>query len=81
MSNRLGEIIERAVSDEEFRNELLDSPEVALAPYGLEEDEFNQIVSALSEKFDGALEQRLSKRRMGRFGSMSGPMGIDGAVE
>ena len=81
MSDQLGEIIEKAVNDEAFRTRLLDSPEEALAPYGLDEKEFDQIVSALSEKFDGALEQRLSKRRMGRFGSMSGPMGIDGAVE
>ena len=81
MSDRLKEIVERAASDTEFRDRILEDPTKALQPYGLDEGEFKQIVSALSEKFEGALEERLSKRRLGKFGSLSGPMGIDGAVE
>ena len=81
MSDRLEEIIEKAAGDADFRARLLEDPQRALASYGLSEDEKEQIVSALSEKFEGVLDQRLSKRRMGKFGSLSGPMGIDGAVE
>jgi len=78
---KVGEIIEKAMSDTVFRGRLMEDPSSALASYGLSEEEFGRITSALDEKFQGTLEPRLSKRRMGKFGSMSGPMGIDGAVE
>ena len=81
MSERMDEVVARAVTDEEFRGRLFDDPAGTLSPFGLADDEVAQVMSALEDKFDGALEKRLSKRRIGKFGSLSGPMDIDGAVE
>ena len=78
---KIGEIIEKAMSDAGFRGRLMEDAAAALASYDLTDEEFDRIASTLNEQFDGVLEPRLSKRRMGKFGSMSGPMGIDGAVE
>ena len=79
--SKVTEIVEKATGDADFRRKLMEDPEQTLAPYGLSDAEFEQIAGALGEEFQGALEQRQSKRRMGKFGSLSGPMGIDGAVE
>ena len=75
-------IIEKAMEDQDFRKALVDDPRTATAEYGLSEEELTSLESAMEEAFQGELEARISKRRMGgKFGSFTGPLGIDGAVE
>ena len=76
------QILARALSDEGFRQALAEDPEKACAEYDVTAEEIQQIVASMDEQFAGELEPRLSKRKMGgKFGSFSGPAGIDGLVD
>ena len=75
-------IIERALEDADFRRALMDDTRAAVASYELSEEEIQKLEAAMSDAFQGELEPRISKRRMGgKFGSFTGPMDIDGAIE
>jgi hypothetical protein len=77
----LSRIIERAVEDETFREKLLSDPAAVASEYGVAETELRAVLEK-SEQFSGELDARVSKRKMmGRFGGLSGPMGIDGVEE
>ena len=81
-SETVQSIIERALEDADFRDKLLDDTRAAVSGYELSEQELQCLETAKSDAFQGELEARISKRRMGgKFGSFTGPMGIDGAVE
>jgi hypothetical protein len=79
--NVMAKIIERAVQDEKFREKLVGDPAAVAAEYGVAEPELRAVLEN-NEQFSGELEARVSKRKMmGRFGGLSGPMGIDGVEE
>ena len=79
--NTVAKIIERAVQDEKFREKLMADPGAVATEYGVCEKELRDVLEKSSE-FSGELEARVSKRKMmGRFGGLSGPMGIDGVEE
>ncbi len=74
-------IIDKAMSDEQFRARLLKDPVEALKDYDVTEEEMQQLAASIGEEFVGALEMRLSKRKMGgKFGDF-GAAGIDGLVD
>lgn len=76
------QIMAKAISDESFRHALADDPAKACTDYDVTEEEVQRIVASMEEQFSGELETRLSKRKMGgKFGSFSGPAGIDGLVD
>ena len=76
------QIMAKAISDESFREALADDAATACAEYDVTAEEIEQIVASMEEQFSGELETRLSKRKMGgKFGSFSGPAGIDGLVD
>ena len=75
-------ILAKALEDESFRQALADDTAKACADYDVTDEEIQQIVASIDEQFAGELETRLSKRKMGgKFGSFSGPAGIDGLVD
>lgn len=74
-------ILERAASDAAFRKQLLEDPIAACKPYDITGDELSEIINSSHETFAGELDVRISKRKMGKFGGFSGPMGIDDIVE
>ena len=77
----MAKIIERAVEDEGFRKKLLADPAAVATEYGVDEADLRAVLEN-SEQFSGELDARVSKRKMmGRFGGLSGPMGIDGIEE
>ncbi len=79
---RIEKIIERALSDADFRQQLLADPQVACAEYGLSEGEMEKLVASCQEVFAGELDARISKKRIGaRFAGFTGPLGIDGIQE
>jgi hypothetical protein len=74
-------IMDKALSDEAFRSKLLEDPIAACQPYDVTGEELAEIIKSCKESFAGELDARISKRKMGRFGGFSGPMGIDDIVE
>jgi len=82
-SETVEKIIEKALEDAEFRNALTQDVRAAVQEYDLSEEELTSLEAAMNDTFQGQqLEPRISKRRMGgKFGSFTGPMDIDGAVE
>jgi len=75
-------IIERALSDADFRQRLLADPEAACAECGLSAAEMERLVANCKEVFAGELDARISKRRIGaKFAGFIGPLGIDGIQE
>jgi hypothetical protein len=74
-------IIDKAMTDEQFRTQLIADPGEALKDYDISEDEIKQLAASMGDEFAGALETRLSKRKMGgKFGDF-GAAGIDGLVD
>ena len=71
-------VIERVMSDADFREQLADDPAAACAEYDLSEKEIAKIVASCKESFAGEVESRISKRK---FASFMGPMGIDDIIE
>lgn len=82
-SETVGKIIEKALEDPQFREALMAAVRAATRDYDLSEEELTALEAAMTDTFQGQeLEARISKRRMGgKFGSFTGPMDIDGAVE
>ena len=82
-SETVGKIIEKALDDTQFRNALMADVRAAVGDLDLFEEELTALEAAMNDTFQGQqLEARISKRRMGgKFGSFTGPMDIDGAVE
>jgi hypothetical protein len=74
-------IIEKALTDSSFREKLLEDPITACQPYDVTGEELSEIIKSSKETFAGELDARVSKRKMGKFGGFSGPMGIDDIVE
>jgi len=75
-------IIERALSDADFRQRLLDDPEAACAEYDLSADQLGKVAASCREAFAGELDARISKKRIGaKFAGFTGPLGIDGVQE
>jgi len=75
-------IIERALSDADFRQRLLADPEGACAEYDLSPEEMAKLVANCKEAFAGELDARISKKRIGaKFAGFTGPLGIDGIQE
>ncbi len=74
-------IIQKALSDPAFRKKLLEDPIAACQPYDITGEELSEIIRSSNETFAGELDARISKRKMGKFGGFSGPMGIDDIVE
>jgi len=77
----MDKIIERAASDNSFRKQLLEDAIKACRPYDITGEELSDIIKATEETFAGELDVRISKRKMGKFGGFTGPMGIDDIVE
>jgi len=77
----LEQIVNRAVQDQEFRNQLISDPVAACAGYDVTPEE----IASLAEQFSGRSEElraRVSKRKLtSDFGGLSGPMGIEDAIE
>ena len=71
MSNeKIQEIIGRMVSDAEFRQQLFDNPEAALADYDLSAEEMEAFKNMSDEGFDnlaGDLGDRISRLGLGGF--------------
>ena len=77
----LEKIIDKAMTDDRFRTQLLDDPIEALKGYDVSEEEMQKLAASMGEEFAGALETRLSKRKMGgKFGDF-GAAGIDGLID
>ena len=74
-------IIERAASDSKFRKQLLEDASTACESYDITGEELSQIITAAQETFAGELDVRVSKRKIGKFGGFTGPMGIDDIIE
>jgi len=80
--NTIEKIIERALSDADFRQQLLTDPEAACAGYQLSDAEMEKLVASCKEAFAGELDARISKKRIGaKFAGFTGPLGIDGIQE
>lgn len=65
----LEKLFGKAVTDSNFRKELLSNPDKALAGYDLTEDEIKAIKAMDKDsmtKFAGGLDERISKRAHGR---------------
>ena len=74
-------IIDKAMTDERFRARLIEDPVRTMEDYDLTEEEMRQLATSMGQEFAGALESRLSKRRMGgKFGDF-GAAGIDGLID
>ena len=70
----LHKIIGRAVIDKDFRQQLHDDPDAALADYDLSKEEIQALKNLANEGFDdlaGTLGERIS--RLGLSGFISGP--------
>ena len=74
-------VIQKAIEDSKFRDNLLDDPKSACADFDITDEELSALVKSAEETFAGDLDVRVSKRKMGKFGGFSGPMGIDDIVE
>ncbi len=80
--NPVEAIIERALSDADFRQRLLGDPEAACAEYDLSADQLAKVAGSCKEAFAGELDARISKKRIGaKFAGFTGPLGIDGIQE
>jgi len=77
----LQKIVERALNDEAFRKLLTENPKEACAGFDVTEEE----IQSLADQFSGTseeLEARISKRKLtSKFGGLSGPMGIEDAID
>ena len=80
--NPVETIMERALSDADFRQRLLADPEGVCAEYELSANEVQEVVASCREAFAGELDARISKKRIGaKFAGFTGPLGIAGIQE